>query len=109
MKNKRLFITLIGSAIFPLLIAGCNMTTSSESYSSTSQQEIVEYLVTFDSQGGSNVASAKVEEGETVAKPADPSKDNNTFTGWYEEQELLHLFDFNTPITKNWTLYAGWE
>ena len=109
MKNKRLFITLIGSTIFSLLIAGCNTTTSSESYSSTSQQEIVEYLVTFDSQGGSNVASVKVKEGETVAKPTDPSKENNTFTGWYEEQELINLFDFNAPITKNWTLYAGWE
>ena len=110
MKNKKLSITLIGLAIFSLLIPGCKKKDpTSESASVVSESEVVEHLITFDSQGGSNIASVKVKEGEKVAKPNDPTKEDNEFTGWYEEQALTNLFDFNTPIVKDWTLYAGWR
>ena len=67
------------------------------------------YIVTFDSQGGSPVASATVQKNQLVARPSDPSKDYCTFTGWYQEQSLQNLFDFETPIVRDWTLYAGWQ
>ena len=67
------------------------------------------FIVTFDSQGGSAVASQTIEKGQTVNRPDDPSKKYCTFNGWYTEQTLEHLFNFSTPIVKDWTLYAGWE
>ena len=67
------------------------------------------FVITFDSQGGSAVASARVEKGQTVARPDDPTKKYCTFTGWYTEVALEHLFNFSTPIVQDWTLYAGWQ
>ena len=67
------------------------------------------YVITFDSQGGSPVASATVQKNQVVQRPSDPTKDYCSFTGWYQEQALENLFDFETPITRDWTLYAGWQ
>ena len=82
---------------------------SSQTSSQTSSSETVkEWTVTFDSQGGSKVASQKVKNGEKATKPVDPTRDNFTFDGWFEEADAITEFDFSTKITTNWTLYAGW-
>ena len=64
------------------------------------------YTVMFDSNGGGDVYSEKVEEGLTVDKPANPVRDGYTFKGWMLDGVL---FDFNTVITKDITLKASWE
>lgn len=66
------------------------------------------YTVAFDSQGGSPVASSIVGSGETVLKPNNPTRPNYTFAGWYTSAEYTQLYDFNTPVTNNITLYAKW-
>ena len=68
------------------------------------------FTVTFDSAGGSEVSSIKVESGKIIAKPADPTKTgyDSAFTGWYEQGQGV-TFDFDTPITANITLYAKWR
>ena len=67
------------------------------------------YTVTFNSNGGSDVASETVGEGQKVAKPADPTRDGFTFTGWYTDEGCTKAYDFATPVTSDLTLYAGWE
>ena len=66
------------------------------------------YTVTFNSSGGSSVASQTVEHGKTASKPADPSKGNKAFGGWYTDENLTSQFNFNSKITGNITLYAKW-
>lgn len=67
------------------------------------------YTVTFDSVGGSAVPAATVEEGSTVTSPSDPVKDDYLFAGWYETPEYTgDSYNFNTPVTKSFTLYAKW-
>ena len=67
------------------------------------------YTVTFDSNGGSAVAPQEIEKGGKAAKPSDPSKDDNTFAGWYVEESLKTLWDFDAfLVTKAVTLYAKW-
>ena len=97
MKKHKSFV-LLGVAIFGLVLSGCNKTPAPQ-----------EFTISFDSRGGSEVSSLKVKEGERVTKPTDPTKDDATFVAWYEESSLTHEFDFSTPITKDWTLYAGWQ
>ena len=41
------------------------------------------FTVTFDTDGGSEVASVEVVEGDKVTKPVDPTKEGFTFEGWY--------------------------
>lgn len=67
------------------------------------------YTVTFNSNGGSEVASQTVEEGTTVTEPADPTKEDYTFGGWYKEDTLTTEWDFtNDTVSGNTTLYAKW-
>lgn len=60
------------------------------------------FTVSFDSDG--NITSAKVTDGETVARPEDPEKDGYLFVCWMLNGEE---FDFNTPITQDITLTAS--
>ena len=64
------------------------------------------YTVTFDSNGGSAVASQTVEEGKTATKPANPTREGYTFKYWTLNGRE---YDFNTAVTGNITLVAEWE
>ena len=63
------------------------------------------YTVTFDPDGGAPDSDDQtVESGEKATEPTDPTKDNNTFLGWFEviDGEMADTaFDFNTAITKD--------
>lgn len=68
------------------------------------------FTVTFDSQGGSNVASQTVKRGEKVEQPSDPTRSGYSFQGWYEEAECKNAWNFSTDtVTRNMTLYADWS
>ena len=77
---------------------------------SSSSGGIVTYTVTFNSNGGSDVAAKNVKNGKTLAKPADPTKAGNKFIGWYKDKDCKGLpFSFETDaITANTDLYALW-
>lgn len=64
------------------------------------------YTVTFDSAGGSNVASQSISEGSKATKPANPTKDDSEFDGWYLNG---NKYDFNTAVTRDITLVAKWK
>ncbi|WP_459187010.1 InlB B-repeat-containing protein [Parabacteroides sp. APC149_11_2_Y6] len=71
---------------------------------------IMEYIVSFDSQGGSGLSPVKVPEGSKVTKPGDPIKEGETFLGWYKEQAYTTIWDFDRDIVnQNLTLYARWS
>lgn len=65
-----------------------------------------EYIVSFDSVGGTTINPQTVAKNFTATRPVDPQKDNNIFSGWYLGGEP---YDFDTPVTKNITLTAHWE
>ena len=69
----------------------------------------VVYTITFNSNGGTSVASQNVNAGEKLTEPTPaPTKEGFTFDGWYEDSTFSKEFDFNTPITDSMTLYAKW-
>ena len=66
----------------------------------------VTHTVTFDSDGGSAVAAQTVTDGQTVAKPANPTKNGYNFKSW----QLSGVdYDFSTPVRSDITLKALWE
>ena len=68
------------------------------------------HTVTFDSNGGTEIASKEVVSGLKINEPSKPTKDKYLFRGWYEDATFSTKFDFyNTPITSDMTLYAKWE
>lgn len=66
------------------------------------------FTVTFSSNGGSKVEPAKVKRNATVDEPAAPTKEGFVFGGWYTDKDCTKAYDFETKITKNFTLYAKW-
>lgn len=63
------------------------------------------YTVTFQSEGGSEVAS-QIRANAPADQPADPTKEGYTFIGWYNGESE---WDFETPVTENLTLTAKWQ
>ena len=61
--------------------------------------------VTFDSQGGTAKAAAKVNYGNKVARPSAPTRTGFVFNGWYLGSMA---YDFDTPVTGNIILTARW-
>lgn len=93
MKKKLAIVSLIVLSVFSLFIAGCSKKTE-------------KYTVTFDSDGGTEIASVQVEKGKKVTKPEDPSKEHYVFGGWYLE-DAEWVFESDT-VTKNTALTAKW-
>ena len=66
------------------------------------------YTVTFNSNGGSAVASQTVISGNKVTKPADPVREGYDFAGWFTDAALTASYDFTKNVTNSFTLYAKW-
>ena len=62
--------------------------------------------VTFNTDGGSSVATITVTCGTAIAKPANPTKTGHTFVNWYYNGSV---WDFSTPVTDDITLTANWR
>ena len=70
----------------------------------------VPVTVTFDSAGGSAVASVTLKSGKSVTKPADPTRSGYTFNGWLiggAEYNFSTLVTSNITLTARWTLIAS--
>ena len=65
------------------------------------------FTVTFDSNGGSAVASQTVAKGEKVKRPTAPTKENCEFVGWYIDDEAWSFWGYT--VTESITLTAKWE
>lgn len=64
------------------------------------------YIVKFDSNGGSAVASQIVVPNGCAVAPTNPTKADATFAGWTHNGQT---FEFSEPVTSNITLVASWN
>ncbi|MFA6377771.1 MAG: InlB B-repeat-containing protein, partial [Acholeplasmataceae bacterium] len=65
----------------------------------------IEYLITFESNGGTSVADQKVEYGKFLNQPI-IDKENFELVGWYLDDDFDTPFDFSEPISTDVILYA---
>lgn len=68
------------------------------------------WTVTFETNGGSEIAVVKVENGSKLTAPSIPTKSGYTFDGWYKDAKLTEAWSFDTDlVTQSITLYAKWN
>lgn len=67
---------------------------------------VYSYIVSFDSNYGTQVPYQVVEHGKTAKVPTPPIKNGYTLVEWRHNGSK---YDFNTPVTSDITLVAYWE
>ncbi|MGN0329705.1 MAG: InlB B-repeat-containing protein [Kineothrix sp.] len=68
------------------------------------------YTVSFDTRGGSPVASQKLRYGRLVEEPEVPVRQGYEFAGWYYENDGEKLWNFAAnQVGGDMTLLARWE
>lgn len=65
-----------------------------------------EYVVTFDSNGGSSVRSQKISEGNKVTRLNNPTREGYKFIHWTLDGVE---YDFSSPVKSDIILVAKWE
>lgn len=66
-------------------------------------------IVSFVTNGGSEIAPITVKEGDALSVTATTTKENHVFVGWYTDPDCTDAFADGTVVTANITLYAKWE
>ena len=66
------------------------------------------YEITFNSNDGSNVDNQTINYNGLITEPSNPTKEGYTFGGWYTDITLESPYNFSTPVTSSFTLYAKW-
>ena len=77
-------------------------TMPAENITVKAQWEINQYTITFDSNGGSEIAPITQNYGTKITTPADPTRKGYTFKGWDKEIP-------ETMPAENMTVKAQWE
>lgn len=97
MKKVGLICIFVLSIVSLFLVTSCTI----------DDPKTEQFTVTFY-DGESVIKTVKVEKGEKVTSWT-PTKEGFTFVKWYGEPTLTHVFDFNTPIVANTSVFAGFQ
>ena len=116
---KKLILIAAVLAALCLLLVGCgetsetvmqsgdNTQTADNTEPGDNAQNANTCTVTFDTQGGSEVAVQQVEKGDKAQKPQDPERAGYTFLGWTYQGEAWSFVGY--VVTDNMTLTAEWQ
>jgi uncharacterized repeat protein (TIGR02543 family) len=100
MKTKTIFSMMFGiMLVCSVLCIGCGDGAGGDTYT-----------VTFDSNGGSEVAAISgIPSGTTITLPTPPTKGTDEFDGWFKDDGIWqNEFTGSTPVTADITVYAKW-
>ena len=67
----------------------------------------VMFMLNYGDAGAYTAETVKA--GETVSKPASPTRSGYTFNGWFTAAEGGAAYDFTQPVNADVTLYAQWK
>ena len=104
MKKRILSILLLCCMVLTLL--------PTTAFAADESPAVTNVTVTFDSNGGGEVESQTIQQGQPAQRPADPIKDGYAFIGWYDKADLEYSnmpeWTFSYPVTKDLELVAQW-
>ena len=86
--------------------------TSTQRFFNYSTNCIMTYVISFDLKGhglDQKPEEQIVEENGTVTEPSPaPKAEGYYFGGWFTDSECTSPYDFSSPVTASFTLYAKW-
>lgn len=82
--------------------------TVTENITLTAVWTINQYTISFNVDGGSSVSPITQDYDTAVVAPADPTKTDYTFGGWYSDAGLTSAYTFSTMPAQNIMVYAKW-
>lgn len=91
------------TAVFTVTKGSC------KDYTVSSHFVAIDYFITFNTLGGSEVDRLTANYLDDISAPTAPVKDNCDFIGWFEDELLSTPFVFDKMPAKSFTLYAGWH
>ena len=106
MKKRILSILLLCCMVLTLL--------PTTAFAADESPAVTNVTVTFDSNGGGEVESQTIQQGQQVQRPADPVKEGYTFIGWYDKNDLDNKYynmpewNFRYSVTGDMVLVAQW-
>jgi uncharacterized repeat protein (TIGR02543 family) len=91
-----------------------NVSIASGSFGARSYEanrEIITFVVNFVDYDGTDlgISSQTIDYGSKVNLPSQPTKGDCSFVGWYIDADYNLLFDFDTEVKQNYTLFAKFE
>ena len=96
MKNK---VVIVAVAAFLMLLMACNPETP-----------VQYHKVTYIGADGNVMETHDVENGKTDIPPQENPKNlGHKFIGWSLSKDGKSIYDFNTPVTSELTLFPVWE
>ena len=108
--NFMIRIRFSAAILILLMFSACS--PSQNSGSSGLPSEDVTHTVTFMLSELDLYTSQNVANGGYAVRPVpdpEPVTDLYIFNGWYMDEVGIYPYDFNTPVTSDITLYAGWK
>ena len=118
---KRILLTAMAVLLLACVLASCGKkpetppdpTNASDEVSTTATSDDPSgpkmYEVIFHSNGGSDVATIRAEEGALIEEPEKPTQEGKKFVGWCLDSELTIPAEFPLTLTKNTELWAKWN
>lgn len=76
-------------------------------YAGWTAQRTVAWNLNYD--GAPALEASVVGDGETLNKPTDPTREGYTFKARCTEAAGTNEYDFTSPVTSDFTLFAKWE
>ena len=108
MKKQSAFNFLL-IAIFVLISISCS-DIATLFHGQKPEDSTPTHIITFYSNGGSDIDAITVKYGTMATPPSIPSRAGYTFSGWYRDNETFNLFwDFSVSIViDDINLFAKW-
>ena len=108
-ENNELVLTFEGETNSVNVTFGANSVSFTYKGKAYTLYRKVNYIVSFNTNGGSSVQSQQVQNGQKATTPTAPTKGGYTFIGWYKDSACTTQFDFDTEIiTADTTVYANY-
>lgn len=86
-----------------------NITLYAKWRANSTGSDITYYTLSFNTNGGTSIATLRRGSGTSIdLSTYTPTREGYNFTGWYSDEDLTTKVTSIT-MTKNITVYAGWE